>query len=190
MQNAVIASKECIPNAPSAMDSSTFVPSLSGLDVSSVGVPTFGHETCILKGGKYCDICKLIKTLIGHSMCRWRLQNKIYCKVTYLTFEFWCRVQGTYNSMIRTSPRSLSHPSGRCSRRSRHIGPCEVDTISHQTLVKKGEPWLFGMCDASCASNDAIVMVHEVIWVFTIYIYTKIAIHFIFGKQGSVSFIM
>jgi hypothetical protein len=47
MQNGV----RCIPNAPSAMDSSTFVPSLSGLDVSSVGVPTFGHETCILKGG-------------------------------------------------------------------------------------------------------------------------------------------
>jgi hypothetical protein len=70
MHNAVRSSKECIPNAPSAMDSSTFVPSLSGLDVSSVGVPTFDHETCILKGGKYCDICKLIKTLIGNGMCR------------------------------------------------------------------------------------------------------------------------
>jgi hypothetical protein len=129
MQNAVRSSNECIPNTPSAMDYSTFVPSLSGLDVSSVGVPTFGHETCILKGGKYCDICKLIKTLIGHSMCRWQLQNKIYCKVTYLTLEFWCWVQGTYHAMIRTSPRSSSHPSGRCGRRSRRIGPCKVDTI-------------------------------------------------------------
>jgi hypothetical protein len=67
MQNAVRSSKECIPNAPSAMDSSTFVPSLSSLDVNSASVPTFGHETCILKGDKYCDICKLIKTLIGRS---------------------------------------------------------------------------------------------------------------------------
>jgi hypothetical protein len=70
MQNAVRSSKECTPNALSTMDSSTFVPSLSGLDVSSVGVPTFGHETCILKGDKYGDICKLIKTLIGDNMCR------------------------------------------------------------------------------------------------------------------------
>jgi hypothetical protein len=106
MQNAVRSSKECIPNAPSAMDSSTFVQSLSGLNVSSIGVPTFSHETCILKGDKYCNIYKLIKTLIGHSMCRWRLQNKIYCKVAYLTLEFVCRVQGTYHAMIRTSPRS------------------------------------------------------------------------------------
>jgi hypothetical protein len=52
MQNAVRSSKECIPNAPSARDSSTFVPSLSGLDVSSVGVPTFGDEKCIFKGDK------------------------------------------------------------------------------------------------------------------------------------------
>jgi hypothetical protein len=34
------------------MDSSTFVPSLSSQDVTRVGVPTFGHETCILKGDK------------------------------------------------------------------------------------------------------------------------------------------
>jgi hypothetical protein len=87
--------------------------------------------------------------------------------------------------MIRTSPRSSAHPSGRCGRRMRRIGPCKVDTISHQPLVRKGEPWLFVMCDASCASRDAIVMVHEVIkyWKF---IYTlKIVIHIIFGKQGS-----
>jgi hypothetical protein len=138
-----------------------------------------------LKGDKYGDICKLIKTLIGDNMCRWQLQNKIYCKIKYLTLEFWCRAQGTYHIMIRTSPRSSAHPSGRCGRRSRCIGPCKVDTISHQPLVWKGSHGCL-VCDTSCASNDAIVMVHEVIWVFTIYIYTKIVTHFIFGKQGSI----
>jgi hypothetical protein len=46
--------------------------------------------------------------------------------------------------MIRTSPRSSSHPSGRCGRQLCRIGSWRADTIPHQHLVRKREPWLFG----------------------------------------------
>jgi hypothetical protein len=92
-------------------------------------------------------------------MCRWWLQ-KIYCKVTYLTLEFWCRVQGTYDAMIHTSPRSSSHPSCRCGRRSRRIG--SVQSWHHFTPTSRAEGgvlvvwymWCF-MCIQRCYSDSS-----------------------------------
>jgi hypothetical protein len=190
MQNAVRSSKECMPNAPSTRDSSTFVPSLSGLDVSSVCVPTCDHKTCILKGDKKWDICKHIKTLIGHNMWRWQLQNKIYCKVTYLTLEFWCQVQGTYHAMIRTLPKSSSHPCSQCGRRSLHRS---MQSWHHFTPTSRAEGgamvvwyvWCF-MCIQGCYGDGSWghISIHN------LYIHIKLRSILFLVNKDLFSFIM